>query len=269
MFGLMRLLFRQERRYQYRSTTFILYPLITSYLTVMIYWFTSKALTGMADLNQTWYANSYFEFLILGELVLLLPIALGDSGIRAVRYLANEGMLEDSFLLPKGPLKPIFALSFSMLLPELLSFFMLAFHASFFFGYSLPWLTIVQIFGLVLAILPSIFALNLFGTGLFLRMGRGEGLMSQLNYVAGIFAGAYFPLSVLSEQVSQILVTYSPHAAVLDLSRKLSVGINVNYLEKFLVFLFFGALLCIAGLFFFKRSVEKLRQKKWPSFTHP
>jgi hypothetical protein len=269
MLGLVLLLLKQERRYQYRSTTFILYPLITSFFTVMIYWFTSKALTGLTDVNQSWNANSYFDFLILGELVLLLPLAIGESSIRAVRYLANENLLEESLLLPGGPIKAISALSFSMLLPEVLSVLMTAFHACVFFNYSLSLAAFFKIAVLVLVSLPCIYGLGLVGTGLYLRLGRGEGLMSQLNYVAGIFAGAYFPLSVLSTNVAEILVRILPHSALLDMSRKLSVGSDVPYLENLGLFLIFGVAFMGLGILYLNRSIEKLRKGQWPTFSHP
>ncbi len=267
MIGLLGHLFLQEYRFQFRSRLYFALLVLNSVLSLLVYRFASNALEQSSSFGSTWVANSYFEFLLIGELVLLLPLAIIESGSRAVRFSANEGLLEDLFLLPSGPLKPLMSIAFSLLLPSLIHMVMTPMFAFAFFSFAMDGSKIVLICASILASLPIFITLGIFASGILLRFGRGEGFIDHFCYVSSIFAGVYFPLAALPQHVQQAIQIGSPFAILLEHCRGLSVGQIGNW-NGILILSSTGVMLLPLALWFFKRSCQRVRRGQWPHLSH-
>ncbi|MGE0525918.1 MAG: hypothetical protein AB7G93_21865 [Bdellovibrionales bacterium] len=269
MIRLLAHLFLQEYRFQYRSWWHAALFVMTCVITLTIYWFTSEAIHSLTKLDERWAATSYFEFLLLGELILLFPLAACDATVRAVRFAASEGLLEDFFLHPGGPLKPLWTLSLSLLLPNLVYLMVTPILASAMFGYSLEWPRALGIAGLILTSLPLFMGVGWIAAGVFLRFGRGQGVLSQVLYASSVLAGAYFPLSAMPERLSQVVLLTSPFAALLQMCREVAVGREIPFIPVILAFMGVGLLTLALGALALNWASDTLRRGNWPQFLHP
>lgn len=269
LFGILKFIFRGEIRFRYPTWIHFLFHVGSAYLALLVLWFTSQAIGGLIKDDSIWGARNYFEFLLLGEMVVLLPIAIIESSLKAVRYAAHEGFLEDFFLHPAGVQVPLFSFSLSLLTFPLIHFALSLSLAYVIFDFSLDLQSLAWIVMLILASAPMFAGIGMMAAAFFLRTGRGEGLLNQILYVASVFAGVYFPLTVLPEFWRNILDIVSPLTVLMATTREIAAGRTIQVLYPTLSLFILSVVLFFVGWCALIFSDQQSRKKGLPPFSHP
>lgn len=214
---------KADLREKFRFRSQILWEIFGILVTLAVYFYTAKAFSP-AFTGRLHPGTTYFEFVLMGELVLILPSVMLDGQIKSLKRFQKEGLLE-IFAVGRvrlAPLMLIASLAFSIkdllrvLLVLLAAYLIFPFHVD---VSSLPLLVLLQIL-----FLPVFCALGALAASVLIYTRRGEHLLSNLHMVIAMAAGAYFPVSVLPEIVQKLSRFLSPFTVLLDQSRDLMGG---------------------------------------------
>lgn len=263
---LLRLLLTRQFRDRFPSSFLWLVEVISALFTVAIYYFTAKAITAAGAKTEFFAGVSYFEYVLLGELLLALPQACLLLPARELRNSVIEGTLDIYRLAPRS-LPRIFAeLAFAALLTEAVFALLTLAIAVLCFGFPLS-LGLVAGLLFVLPTLPIFFALGILGATIFLRFGRGSGWIPQLSFVLAILSGVYFPIAVLPEILRGPVEALSPFAWLLDWGRALGRGelhvLGAREFGQIIGVCFLGlGLLCLSAWIFAREDGRQRRSGK-------
>lgn len=190
-------------------------------LELLIYWYTSKAFSG--NFIREFGVSDYFSYIVLGELVLMLPAALVASAAMSLSEAQGNGTLEPLFLIPNRTSSLVLKLAVSAVFFPVLHLLLMVLGAVAFFGFRLPAGSLPLILLLQVASIPCFAAIGLCVAAIFLRYQRGLGAIGFISRAAAVLAGVYFPVAVLPEWLRASILVFSPFSAVLEASRKLLV----------------------------------------------
>jgi len=265
MIALVWLFLRQEMRFNFRSPLSYLVQLVLAVVSLSIYWFTSQALTG---LHVEWGGGDYFSYLVIGEIALILPLAICHSFILAIRVFAYEALLDELLLSPRSPLLNFSLFSLAILARAVLQVVLTILLAQIFFGFSFKWAQLGGFLILQSAAVPMFLALAWFAGSVFLKFGRGEGMLNHLLEILTVFAGAYFPLTVLPSAIRKALESLSPFARFLEAVRQVFAGDLTHLWASALTMGLVGVSCATIAWLTFHLSVESLRRSGAPNFSH-
>ena len=228
------LLWKQEKREQFPTWLSIFAFALSSVFELSIYWFTSKALG-----NHLEYFGNYFQFVVLGQLVVFLPIHFLSCFSFGIKQARQFGTFDAYLLLPMPIERKIFTCAWGSILRNLFHWAIFFSLATLVFGFSLPLQKWIWIFALQLAFLPLFIAAGFMAAGVFLYFGRGIGVFHIVSQALAILSGVYFPLSIFPPL--QTMGQASPFQLILQLSREtpfsapgLSLGLWVIWSLLFL-----------------------------------
>jgi ABC-2 type transport system permease protein len=213
------------------------------------YWYTAKAFAP--NFAQVRGAEDFFTFVVIGECALVIPMTLMMSFAGSLKNLSAEGTLDSVLSMPASHQVSLIYFGLAPVLVEIgwSVFYLLL--AVLFFGLRLP------VEGFLLAILMQFLALPLFvalgfiSAAILLRFGRGEGVLDAVIRAAMVFAGVYFPTSVMPEVAVYWLKIISPFNMSLDFTRKaIAQGFNWNLLFEASIY-YLGISLFLLPLGFF------------------
>jgi hypothetical protein len=187
-------------------------------LELLIYYFTSRAfgenLKGTFGIEGT-----YFQYVILGELVLWLPmacVAAFAGGLRDSHYI---GVFERFLLLPWHPARLLLVFGVNTLLLGLLQHTLLLLIALC-FGFRVSLERIPALLAFQALALPCFLAMGLCTAAIFLRYQRGLSVIGFATKASAILAGVYFPTTVFPSWIGENTLI-SPFNALLEGSRAL------------------------------------------------
>lgn len=192
-------------------------------LNLAIYWFTARAFVPKLEIEHL-VRHDYFHFIVAGEVALLLPLAMTGAFALGTRRAATEGVLEEWFLLPRGPRRAIVVTALAITALALLELFVTMVLAMVVFDFSLSLKGIVTALALILLALPAFAGLGLAGAGALLAFGRGDHLILSAGGFIAVISGAYFPLAVLPGNVGDWLLWLSPFSLVVAGTRDAFFG---------------------------------------------
>ncbi len=213
------LLWRQEKREQFPTWISIFTFALSSFFELSIYWFTSKALG-----NNLEYFGNYFQFVVLGQLVVFLPIHLLSCFSFGIKQARQYGTLDAYLLLPMVLEKKIVFCALGSILRNLFHWIVFFAQATLVFGLSLSLEQWVWLFLLQVIFLPLFLAAGLTAAGVFLYFGRGVGVFHIFAQALAIVSGVYFPLSIFP--LLQGIGIASPFQLILELSRSTPFSIQ-------------------------------------------
>ena len=192
---------------------FILEILATLLLLIML-WFTSKAYIPH-NLNQT----GYFQYLLIGELVLHLPFSLLFQGVKVMKRLGLSGGVDQLLVADKSVFKFAWSFLFVYFFKGFLRLALLLLISQLLF--ELPFEGAKMgtfIVTLAASFIPfSLLSLAIGSVVLF--WGRGENIWGQISSWLSLLSGAYFPLSIFPMDLHKILPFINPFALFLEISR--------------------------------------------------
>lgn len=257
-------LIRKEMKDKYPAVWTVAGEALAVLISLTIYRYTAKAFTPV------FAGTDYFSYLVTGELVLYLPLTLFSGLPTALRASVHDGTLEAMLALPIRPQTPTVFLALARLLRELTQVVLFFLTAALGFGYRPSLSSAFLTLGLQVAALPAFFGLGLLGCAMLVRFGRGDSLLTYTGAVAGMMAGAFFPISVLPENVRNLSLAISPFSLLLETSRELMSGgaVTAAIQGRFGSLLIWGVVLFPLGYWSLGESLKWVRRRGAPIFLY-
>lgn len=220
-------------------------------LSLGIYHFTSLAFESSVDSSLAIYGVNYFEFIVMGEIVLALPLFFLEGAYRKVKQSLMDGVWDTLNYLNINRLKSILFLILTALPKELVRIFVTVLFSYLFFDFNLSLKFVGVILCYVILTLPIFFGLGLIFCSLLLKTGRGQAAIGYFLTLMSIGAGGFFPLSVLPEKFVSFLYFF-PYTLVLEESRLYLAKGEVTAISGFFSVFWWGLLLPVGFGFFIK-----------------
>lgn len=259
-FWTMRLLIVKEFRETWPSWFHTFFLLGSTLVTLSVYWFTSRAFSGSGAI--TFQGNSYFSYVVLGELVLLIPTILFERFAQVVSEMASEKTLEIFSTYPTRPQTPILLLGIASIPAQVLNMLAMFVLAKICFGWECSWNSLILIFLFQVLVTPLFIGMGLLGAALVIRLGRGYSTLGYIGLLGNISAGVYFPLSVLPKTVAEILRWLSPFTIYLETVRHyFTSGWQPEMAVAFAKLLVLGVIILGIGDATLGISLQHLRRK--------
>jgi ABC-type polysaccharide/polyol phosphate export permease len=186
--------------------------------------------------SLSFYDMNYFEFIVVGEVLLSLPLFFLEGTFRKVKQSLVEGVWETMSYLNIDSVKAVFYLVLSAVPKELFKISIVISLSYLFFDFSVDPLKFFISFMIILLISPIFFSLGLLFSLILLRFGRGQSMIGYFLTVMSIGAGSFFPISVLPTALRQIFM-YFPYTSALESSRLYmaqSRVLEITYAYKFM-----------------------------------
>lgn len=262
-------LFIDEYRFQFSPTYRWLARASTALITLTLYWFTSMALNSVMDQKQAWLAESYFDFILLGELIVAFPIAVAVGIMGAARFFATEGLHEELSMHPKGLGYPVVLQGVSYASIEFVSQVFILLGAILIFDFRVELSAAFYILLSVGLSLPIFAGLGLMVAAVYYRTGRGQGLFSQALSLMSVFAGVYFPLSVMPDWLEKLVKYASPLTLLVQSSREYSFGQSNAVGANLIALLVLGLLAMATGWWMFRWACSGRRRSPTAHLLHP
>jgi ABC-type polysaccharide/polyol phosphate export permease len=225
-------IFKLNNRNEYISIYSLILELVAIILSLGIYHFTSLAFESSVNSSLAIYGVNYFEFIVMGEIVLALPLFFLEGSYRKVKQSLMDGVWDTLNYLDINRLKSILFLLFTAIPKEIIRIIVTLGFSYAFFDFDLPLPHILIIFIYVALTLPIFFALGLFFCSILLKTGRGQAAIGYFLTLMSIGAGGFFPLSVLPEGFVKFL-SFFPYTQVLEKSRLYIAQENIYDVSSF------------------------------------
>ena len=191
-------------------------------LSLVAYWYTAKAFGSGPQSREP----DYFQFLVVNEVILALPISLVGGPAAALREYLSEGVLESFRVLPISRLRILLGPVASYALQQSLQALAIFGAASLLLGLALPLRVGARALLVTLLALPAFLGLGLLSAGVFMRFGRGDSFITTLNTVGAVLGGAYFPSDLFPEFLQNTGGRISPYSILLTEIRNLSKAVD-------------------------------------------
>lgn len=245
MSSLLSFLFRRQVRDRYPTKLAFLGELIGLLVSLTVYWYTARAF-----IPGSGFSGSYFDYLLIGEASLFLPLAFFHGLVRISRQTANEGVLELTQAFPIRGWRIISALGAALAPFELGRILLTLLIARMLFGFHADAGAILQFTLLQLIAAPAFLGLGLIASAIVLRFGRGETAIAWISSGAAILAGAYFPVSVLPESIQTLSNWLSPFFVLLEATRQAlgQTSLSAGLMGPMTVLLVWGAITLPLGM---------------------
>lgn len=211
---------RNEFKFQFQSHVVLYGYLIGIFINLLVYYFTSKAFVPTLGLETQYLKHGYFEYIIIGELCLLVAqISISEGQDAFFRY-KESGILELFHFSTIGLKKAMTYLYGSLVLLTFVYLISTVIFSSLFFSMSLTALQISRLFAL--QIMSGIFFIGLYYLNLTISalIGRRNGSIQHFVNLLTFFSGAYFPLELIGSETIRQLLKASPFALLVQFSRE-------------------------------------------------
>lgn len=247
-----------------RSAVWLIFSEIFSLvLTIYIFSMSNKLVDRSLVANE---ATSYFHFLLIGELALILPVSLLENVIRNFldffqsHFTATlEGNQINAFRL-------ILSKSITELALPILRVFLMFIFSTIIFKVPLALdaillFSIVQLMGMIAMAVMGYLTIYFYRS-----FQRGLKLIYTFNSLLVVMGGAYFPVSFLPVFIRDYLVWLFPQSIILQLSRMAFHQSRNQYLVHSVYFLIYVG---VTSLFIMKfvEMLEVRRKKRLLSYV--
>lgn len=208
------LLIRLDLRDRYSSLWALIGETLAVAAGLLIYSYTAKAFAPALGTQS----SDYFSFILVGELVMLVPLQLLENMTRNVRQLAAQGTIDPILMLPSRPQVAPVLLSMMTLPRDVARILLTLTLACFVFGMPISLKGAMIAALLQLMAIPAFIGFSMLACAALLCLGRGYGMLTYLTAGGAVIAGAYFPTTVLPELLQDV-GQYSPLNVLLESSR--------------------------------------------------
>ncbi len=233
-------------RDRYPKKIFFITDMLSSMLDVIFYYFTSEAF------GRAFLSHNYFQYVIWGEIVIAIPMALFLSSTKALRSSLIEGTWEILLMNPSPIYKILFRLQWGEYFREGCRLCLMVGLASI-LGAQFHFQDVLKAMILIILSSPLFWNLGLLSVSLFVYTGRGLGAVQHLSHFATILAGVYFPLTVFPSWLLYSSLVLSPWTWLIEASRK-------EIFDYKIAFIFMGASLILGflGPWVFSKGLKNL-----------
>ena len=201
-----------------------LFEIISILISLVIYYFTSKAFNSSVASGLTSYGVDYFSYIVLGEVLLAIPLYFLEGPYRNLKTAVIEGTWETMISLPKSPFKSLVYISTFDLPRVVLRCFITLALAVVFFGLRISPMEFIQISFFQILAIPFCFGFGLIACSLFILSGRGQAVIAYLTTLTAFLSGGFFPISVFPEWLREASYLISPFTFLLENSRLIIAG---------------------------------------------
>lgn len=254
-----------EMRLQFPSRKYFLILLLSQVLTLWAFALTSKAFTPFTSNQVSWMQLNYFSYVVLGEIILMLPLSLMEVYTKSIRFVFINKLELDMIMGKRGLLKLSY-LSMSMVLREFIYLITFIFLAYIFFDFQIPLKPLLLGLSMAFFSLPLFLAIGAIIGTLVLITGRGSTLTSHVNFLFSVCAGVYFPLEVFSSKTREWLMLLSPSTRLLvDVRELIFIFQPMKSFNLLIYFLVWATILWCIVLFLYPRAISRLRKKGRPT----
>lgn len=189
---------------------------------LFVYWCTSQAFTSSPEFAE-YVQGDYFTFVLLGEAVLMIPMALLTAFTQSLRTLNDGGVVDLFFLSQRSSLTTLFVMSSSLVLLQALQMLLTVFLGGVVFSLQIQWSQWPEFFLFLLSGLPLFCGLGLLNGAAVLFLRRGDHFLLSVSGVLAVLSGVYFPVQVFPTW-AQSLLAVSPWTHWLEQGRALLAG---------------------------------------------
>ncbi len=230
-----------------------------------IYHFTAKAFAPSVSIFLDGMGNDYFTFLIIGEIGLLIPMGFQVGLSSYVKFLANEGVLENIMVIPRDLKSSILTLFQGNIFVSLFHIISTLILAYLLFGWSLSIEQFGKLIMWFLFITPLFYFMGIFSIAYMLFFGK-MGATFAITTIASVIGGTYFPVEVLPEWLQFISGYISPFTPILQgLRYYLFSGINHPiFIQSVSTILCWTVIFLVGTRFFYKASIIKFKKRGAP-----
>jgi ABC-2 type transport system permease protein len=233
-----------------------LFELISIFVSLIIYYFTSKAFSGSVDSSLAEYNVDYFSYIVLGEVFLAIPLYFLEGPFRNLKTAVIEGTWETMISLPKSPFKSLVYVSTFDFPRVALRCCVTLLMAILFFGLKISILDFLQVSLLQVMAIPFCFGFGLVACSIFLLSGRGQSFIGYLTTFTAFFSGGFFPISVFPNWLREASYYFSPFTFLLENSRQIIAGTYGNqHLLGICIHLTFWSVTFFVGHFAVSRAL--------------
>lgn len=245
-----------ELKFSFNSKLAFIGYALGIFINLIVYFFTSKALIPNPESGKNLFQYGYFEYIVIGEVVLLLTQASLSQGQDLVIRLKNNGILEQVYFSKLGILKGLSLYYFALVIINSIHIIFSLLISKVFFNISLTPLALIKFIILICVVsilFMGVYFVNVFTTLLLKR--RNNSLQHLVNLM-GFFSGAYFPLEVIGSEKASKVLNASPLTALVSWTRSVIYD-NIWLSSNFYVLLFWFLVPMAFGILFFVFFVKK------------
>ena len=248
---------RNEFKFQFQNKLVLGGYVVGILINLLVYYYSSKVFVPNTILKGEFLEFGYFEYILLGEMCLIVAqVSLNEGQDAFFRYKEN-GVLEQFYFSKKGLIKNLTKLYSSLVLINFVHILIsivlakVVFHASFDFPQMVR-IVVVQLFSGFMFL--GMYYLNLTFSAF---MGRRNGSLQHVVNILTFFSGAYFPLSLIPVPFLREVLGVSPFTLVVNFSRTFIYqgGIKLDALLG--LFVWFLISIFVSYLFYFKKMKRK------------
>ena len=261
-----KILFAREMRVNYPTKLAVGSHFFAELVTILLYWYTAKALTPKMEFKGQ-VGDDYFVYIILGELVLLLPATLLYSFTKSLKQLIQSQSLDYLSVQPYSRSFFLFNLGMQGLLVRGLQFFVTIFLLYGFFDFGLPLTKLAAISAMILISIPMFIGLGLLAASIVLYFGRGERVIIMASNISYIVAGVYFPVSVFPKYFATAVDWLSPFNILLNSVRLIQLQPQINFFaasQNIIVMICLGSFLLVLGMLVLENAFNSLNRRTKP-----
>lgn len=193
---------------------------------------------------------NYFDFIVIAELALYIPLYLIESPMRNLKEQIDSRVLNTMITLKWSSLTILVSSAYNDFLRVIWRLVLSLGILFFFFETSLNIDHIKSALILLTLNIPFAMSIGILLCAIYLSLGRGQFLVGQVNVFLSVLSGAFFPISVFPEALNKFISNYLPFASYLTSLRNADIS-DLKFTST-LVWLF----LLIIMYKFFKKSLR-------------
>lgn len=193
---------------------------------------------------------NYFDFIVIAELALYVPLYLIESPMRNLKEQIDSRILNTMITLKWSPLIILVSSAYNDFLRVIWRLVLSLIILFIFFETSLNIDHIKSAFILLILNIPFAMSIGILLCAIYLYFGRGQFLVGQVNVFLSVLSGAFFPITVFPEALNKFVSNYLPFASYLTSLRNADIS-DLRFTST-LVWLF----LLIIIYEFFKKSLR-------------
>lgn len=210
---------KTEFKFQFQNKLVLIGYSVGILVNLLVYYYSSKVFIPNVNLSGEFLEHGYFEYILLGEICLMISqVSLNEGQDAFFRY-KESGVLEQFYFSKKGLVSNLSKLYISLITINFLHILISLFFAKVIFHASFNYFQIVRVLNVQIFsafIFLGLYYLNLVFSAL---MGRRNGSIQHFVNVLTFFSGAYFPLSIIPFSFLREVLSLSPFTLIVSFSR--------------------------------------------------
>ena len=220
----------KEYRHYYITPWAIIGILINELIILTVFWYTAKAFVPNISIFSG-SAVDYFTFIVIGETTLRIPSFFVTIIGRNIRNSTLDGTFESHLLLKTTPQFNFFLEGLTGATLEFLKVLIVLSLACIIFRLDITISSFIKTIPLQILSIFVFAGIGLISVSILLILGRGDSWPMKGVSLATIFAGAYFPTSVLPHNLDSILLYVSPFNTLLETTRSIisNKSLEISY----------------------------------------